>query len=313
MKAIKLSTPGGIENLVPFETEIPEIRDNEVLVKVKAISINPVDVKARAYEGVLSWIFQDLRPVILGWDISGTVAAAGNSVTDLKTGDNVFGMVNFIGHGKAYAEYIAVPSGQLSLKPENISHEEAAGATLAALTALQALKTLNITNGQKILIHGAAGGVGHYAVQLAKHAGAYVIATSSERNREFLLNLGVDEHIDYQKDKFEERLRDVDYVLDTIGSENFDRSLKVLKKGGRIITIPSPLTDDKIKLAESMGVHAGFILVQSSGLDMKEIAGLLKNGIVKSNVEAIYSFDKIGEAHLHVETGRTRGKVIVKV
>ena len=311
MKAIILDGPGPVENLVINDIATPEIADQEVLVQVKSISINPVDVKTRAGKGVYGRL-KEISPVIIGWDISGTVT---ESRSDLfKAGDEVFGMVNFPGHGKAYAEYVAAPADQLALKPANITHEDAAAATLAALTAFQALHHhAQIKAGQKVLIHAAAGGVGHYAVQLAKQAGAYVTGTSSAENRDFVLSLGADEHIDYKAVRFEEVLNDIDFVLDTIGGDNIDRSIDVLKKNGTLISIPTGIPESAAEKAKANGVNASFTLVQSSGEDMKQLAGLLEKGDLRSHVSKVFSFEEMGKAHLQVETGKTKGKVVVSL
>lgn len=312
MKAIILKEAGPATNLHHTELPVPEIKENEVLVKVRVISINPIDVKARANEGVLTWIFAEERPVILGWDISGEVSKAGHQVSDLKIGDEVFGMVNFFGQGKAYAEYVAVPADQLALKPAHISHEEAAAATLAALTALQVLNHAKVSKGQKVLIHAASGGVGHYAVQLAKHLGAFVIGTSSAANKDFVLGLGADEHIDYTSERFEELVTDADFVLDTMEGETLTRSIDAVKPGGMIISIPTgnfPQSDqDK---AKEKNVNLSGLLVQSNGTDMKTIADLLEKGILKSHVSQTFDFRDMDKAHQAVETGRTKGKVVV--
>jgi NADPH:quinone reductase-like Zn-dependent oxidoreductase len=313
MKAITLYEPGSIENLKIEEVDIPQISDNEVLVQVKAISINPVDVKSRAGKGVYGRL-KEIKPLILGWDISGIITQKGKDVTDFEIGYEVFGMVNFPGHGKAYAEYVAVPANQLALKPASISFEEAAAATLAALTAWQALVTnAKVKSGDKVLIHSAAGGVGHYAVQIAKFLGAHVIGTSSANNRDFVLSLGADEHIDYQNQQFEDRAADLDFVLDTIGGDNIDRSLEIIKPGGTLISIPSGLNEAVTEKSKAKGINGYFILVQSNGEDMAKIAELLESGVIKSHVSATFSLDKIGDAHLQVETGKTRGKVVIVV
>ncbi|WP_306462541.1 NADP-dependent oxidoreductase [Flavobacterium circumlabens] len=182
MKAIILNNSGSVDNFNYVHVSKPSIKENEVLVKVTSVSVNPVDYKARENEGTLNWLFGEQRPVILGWDLSGIIQEVGKNVSDFKIDDAVFGMANFPGNGSAYAEYVAVPSSHLTLKPANISHQEAAAATLAVLTAWQALVTNgNIKKDNKVLIHGASGGVGHYAIQIAKHFGAYVIGTSSEK------------------------------------------------------------------------------------------------------------------------------------
>lgn len=313
MKAIVLKEFGGTENLVIDETPLPEIKDNEVLVRVKAISINPVDVKTRSGKGLAGRI-KDQHLIILGWDISGTVTETGTNVTAFKRGDEVFGMVNFPGLGNAYAEYVAAPVTHLALKPSGISHEEAAGATLAALTALQGLtQKAKIKEGFRVLIHSAAGGVGHFAVQIAKRLGAYVIGTASEANRDFVLGLGADEHIDYKAHRFEDLVKEVDFVLDTIGGDNIDRSFLTMKKGATIISIPSGLNAEITEKAEALGLNGFFFLVESNGEDMKEIAGLLEDGSIRSHISKVFSFQEMGEAHLQVESGSTRGKVVVTI
>jgi len=311
MKAITLIGFGGVENLVNTELSVPDISDNEVLVKVKVFSINPVDIKTRLGRGQASRL-KEYNPMILGWDISGIVTKTGKSVTSLKKGDEVFGMINFPGHGKAYAEYVASPESHLALKPVNVSHEEAAAASLAALTAWQIVKEkVRIKPGDKVLIHSAAGGVGHYAVQMSKHLGAYVIGTASGRNREFVLSLGASEHIDYEKQSFEDVLKDIDFVLDTMGGDYIDRSLKILKSGGTIISIPSGASESVREKANAKGLNGDTFRVQSDGKNMKEISELLQKGIVKSHVSKIFRFDEIQSAHLQIETGKTKGKIVV--
>src|SRR5215213_6143530 len=220
MKAIILKEAGGPENLIVTDIPVPVPKNAEVLVKVKAISINPVDVKTRKGSGLYNDLKSD-EPVILGWDIAGEVVQVGEDVTSLEEGDEVFGMVNFPGHGKAYAEYVAAPAGHLAEKPELLSTQEAVAGTLAALTAWQVLlDQAKLQAGEKILIHAAAGGVGHFAVQIAKYLGAYVIGTASEANYDFVKELGADDFVDYTKEKFEEIVKDADVVFDTFGRDN---------------------------------------------------------------------------------------------
>jgi NADPH:quinone reductase-like Zn-dependent oxidoreductase len=310
MKAIVLAKPGGIEELKTVDIEKPILKEGEVLVQVKAISINPVDVKTRTGAGVYGRINTE-SPIIIGWDIAGVVTEAHNAT--FKPGDEVFGMVNFPGHGKAYAQYVAVPANQLALKPANISLEQAAAATLTALTAYQALiKNANITPGQRVLVHAAAGGVGHFAVQIAEHVGAHVIGTSSAANRDFVLALGADDHIDYKSHNWQQSTSSFDFVLDTVGGDNLNLSIDVTKPGGSLISILG-LNDERKAKATGKGVKGNAILVYSSGEDMKVIAGWLEKGVIKAHVAATFPFDKMGEAHLQVETGRTVGKVVVTV
>lgn len=313
MKAIVLKEFGGTENLEVQELPIPTVSESEVLVKVKSLSINPVDVKTRAGKGMAGRM-KELKPLILGWDVSGVVEAVGASVQGFKKGDEVFGMVNFPGHGQAYAEYVLAPESHLALKPAQISHEAAAAATLAALTAWQVLVThAEIKKGDRVLIHAAAGGVGHYAVQIAKHLGAYVIGTSSQANKDFVLSIGADEHIDYKNQVLEEAVKDVDFVLDTLGGDTIDHSLEVIKKGGALISIPSGLNQAVVDKAHAKGIKGSFMLVQSSGQDQTALAELLAKGTIKSEVAQVYSFADMAQAHAHVETARTRGKVIVNL
>lgn len=311
MRAITITTPGGVDQLTYTSLPQPGIQENEVLIQIKAISINPVDVKSRSGKGMYGRL-NTFVPLILGWDVAGIVTATGKNVQQFKAGDEVFGMVNFPGHGQAYAEYVAAPAAHLALKPGNITFEEAAAATLAALTAYQALVThANIKAGDKVLIHAAAGGVGHYAVQLAKHLGAHVTGTASGANREYVLSLGADAFIDYQQQDFTSELHDLDFVLDAIGGNIIDRSLEVIKPGGSLISIPSGLNEEVTAKAAAKGINGYFILVSSNGADMTVIAQLLEKGILKSTVSQTFPFANMKAAHLHVETGKTRGKVVV--
>ncbi|WP_207531955.1 NADP-dependent oxidoreductase [Desertivirga arenae] len=309
MKAIVLNNPGEVSQLQIQEIAIPSIQAGEVLVKVKAISINPVDIKTRTGKGVYGRI-KDQTPLILGWDISGVVAESKSE--QFKPGDEVFGMVNFPGHGKSYAEFVVAPASHLAIKPANFSHEEAAAATLAALTALQALiHNANVQAGQKVLVHAAAGGVGHFAVQLAKHLGAQVTGTSSARNKDFILQLGADEHIDYTTYDWSTHPEEFDFVLDGVGGDTIDKSLLVTKRGGTVISIPTGLNEAVTEKAKAKDVNGYFILVQSSGTDMQRIGGLLEKGILKAHVSGTYPFEEMAAAHTQVESGRTVGKVVV--
>jgi NADPH:quinone reductase-like Zn-dependent oxidoreductase len=311
MNVFILNSPGDVSQLQLKEIDQPAIQAGEVLVQVKAISINPVDVKSRAGKGVYGRL-KDINPLILGWDISGIVTESKSD--QFKIGDQVFGMVNFPGHGKAYAEFVAAPAAHLAIKPENISHEEAAAATLAVLTAYQAINDhANVQAGQKVLVHAAAGGVGHFAVQIAKILGAHVTGTSSAKNKEFVLSLGADAHIDYTSYDWASHPEEFDFVLDTVGGDTIDKSLLVTKRGGTIISIPTGLNETVTEKAKAKGVKGYFILVQSNGTDMQEIAALLEKGTLKAHVSASYPFEQMADAHLQVESGRTVGKVVVKL
>ena len=312
MKAIILKEAGSADNLEFAELPKPGIIDREVLIQTKAISINPVDMKTRIGKSLYNELRSQNPFIILGWDVSGVVTETGNAVTEFKPGDEVFGMVNFPGHGKAYAEFVAAPAEHIALKPVNITHEEAAAATLAALTAWQALVThAKVSKGQKVVIQAASGGVGHYAVQIAKSLGAYVIATSSAANRDFVMSLGADEHIDYKKHQIDTIVTDADFVLDPIGGDNIDPSLNAVKTGGTVIMLPSFFKDEIVIKAKAKGVNGYFFSVSSNGQDMRQISTLLENGTIRSHVSKRFSFDQMKEAHVQIESGRTQGKIVV--
>ena len=315
MKAIILNEAGSVGNLQFVDIAKPTIKGNEVLVKTVSLSVNPVDFKVRSNDGALNWILGADRPAIIGWDLSGIVVEVGDAVTDFKIGDAVFGLANFPGKGNAYAEFVAVPSAHLTLKPANISHPEAAAATLAALTAWQTLVEIgHVKKGSKVLIHAASGGVGHYATQIAKHFGAHVIGISSAKNKEFVLQNGADIHIDYTTENFREIASDVDFVLDTLGGDTILKSLDVVKQGGTIVSIASSnLNPEELEKAKSKNVNLSFLLVKSSGENMLQLAQLMERGIVKSHVSKTFTFDQMGDAHLHLEKGRTVGKIVVNI
>jgi NADPH:quinone reductase-like Zn-dependent oxidoreductase len=308
MKAIILKDFGGVDQLEHADLPVPEIKEGEVLVQVKAISINPVDAKARAGKAFAEMLMEE-KPIILGWDISGVVKESTSPF--FTEGDDVFGLIRFPGHGRAYAEYVSAPAEHLALKPENITHEQAAAATLAPLTAWQAFSDFGrLRPGQRVLIHAGAGGVGHYAVQIARHIGAFVVATASAENKDFVLSLGANEFIDYKTQRFEEVAKDIDFVLDTVSAENAERSLSLLRKGGTLIATAG-LSDATKEKAKARGVFALGMKVQSAGEDMQHIAQLLEEGEIRSEVSRVFPFTQMGDAHLQVETGRTRGKVVV--
>ncbi|WP_183565381.1 NADP-dependent oxidoreductase [Mucilaginibacter sp. SP1R1] len=316
MKAIILTENGGADKLILKEIDKPVIKPNEVLIKTKALSINPVDGFVRTKEAYVKRILQPTpgEDMILGWDVSGTVVETGSEVTGLKNGDEVFGMVNFPGSGKAYAEYVAAPAGQLTIKPANVSHSEAAAATLAALTAWQSLVTYaKVKPGDKVLIHAAAGGVGHYAVQIAKHFGAYVIGTGSANNRDFVIAQGADEFIDYSKEKFEEKVQDADVVIDGVFGDHILRSLDAVKGGGRVISLLTFFEGEIAAKATAKEVFTHRLGVVSNGTDMEVIAKLLADGILRSYISARYSFADIPKAHEEIAGGKTRGKIVVEL
>ncbi|RIJ43176.1 NADP-dependent oxidoreductase [Pontibacter oryzae] len=313
MKAFVLNEAGPASNLTLQDIDKPGMQQGEVLIKVRAISINPVDTKTREGKALYEQLKEN-PPVILGWDISGVVVEVGEGVEYFKPGDEVFGMVNFPGHGKAYAEYVAAPEKHLAHKPANVSHHDAAAATLAALTAWQVLvNEAGIKAGQRVLIHAAAGGVGHYAVQIARYFNATVIGTASEANHEFLKNLGTDEEVDYKKYQVEDVVSDVDIVLDSLGEENVRKSLACLKDGGTIVSILGGATEAVQEKARKRNITAKNYLVHSSGEDQAKLADLLAEEKLRSHVSHVFSFEDLPKAHEQVETHKTKGKVVVTV
>ncbi len=316
MKAITLSKNGDIENLIVKEVARPNLQPGEVLIQTKALSVNPVDNFVRAYSQAMETYLQPVpgEDIIIGWDVAGVVTETGAAVKGLKKGDEVFGLIKFPGNGKGYAGYVAAPADQLASKPSNISFEEAAAATLAALTAWQSLVTYGkVQKGEKVLIHAAAGGVGHFAVQLAKYLGAYVIGTASGANREFVLSLGADEFIDYTKEKFEEKIKDADLVLDPIAGDHVLRSLDAVRPGGRVITLLSYFEGPIAEKARAKDIFTHRLDVVSNGEDQRHIAALLEKGALRTRISETFSFDEMGKAHQQIATGKTRGKIAVKV
>jgi NADPH:quinone reductase-like Zn-dependent oxidoreductase len=293
------------------------VKAHEVLVQVKAISINPVDAFVRQSEQGLQFFLKpdkDEKNLILGWDVSGTVTEAGSDVTQLKKGDNVFGLVNFPGHGKAYAEYVAVPADQLAIKPGNVSFEEASAATLAALTAWQGLVThAAIKKGEKVVVYAAAGGVGHYALQIAKHFGANVIAVTSKANNSFVEDLGADQVFDYTTDRVSDLVKGADIVLDSVAADHILSSMESLKPGGRLISLLASIEGEVEQKVNARRLFARRIVVNSNGDDMRNLAGLMQQGKLRSHVSQTFSFDEMGKAHQQIETRKTQGKIVVKL
>ena len=308
MKAVAMHAYGGPEVLKYEDAARPDPATGEVLVRVHAAAVNPVDWKVRA--GHLRGFLNYSLPLIPGWDLSGVVEATGASVTDWKQGDAVYARPDLRRNG-AYAEYIAVRASELGHKPRSIDHVQASAIPLACLTAWQALFDAGgLKAGQRVLIHAAAGGVGTFAVQLAKWKGAHVVGTASERNHAFLRELGADEVIDYTKTNFEEVVRDVDVVLDTLAGQTRDRSWNVLKKDGILVSIlgqPSP--DD----AAQHGVRAAGVFVEPNQAQLGEIAKLVDSGKLRPIIETVLPLAQAARAHEMNQTLHTRGKIVLQV
>jgi NADPH:quinone reductase-like Zn-dependent oxidoreductase len=314
MKAMILKQFGGVENFALEEIPKPQVTNGEVLVRVKAIGIDSIDIKSRKGEGLTKYL-EKQNPMILGWDISGVITEVDTGVTNFKVGDEVFGTINFPGPGSSYAEFAKAPAGQLARKPESVSHAEAVAATQSPLTAWQALiDNGHIKKGDKVLIHGGAGGVGNYAIQIAKHIGCYVITTISSEDADFVKSIGADEVIDYKTQKFEKIVNNVDFILDSIGGENFVRSLKVLKPEGTIILLPSNKKQEAEEEAQKQHIkNYKHLLMHSDGMEMNQIADMLADGTLKVYINKTFPFEQIPEAHIAMETGKAKGKIVITV
>ena len=311
MKAYLLDEAGGPDKLVLGETEKPTLKSGEVLIQVKAIGINPADAIYRTSNAFLTAFFGEGRPVILGWDISGEVVEKAENTEEFEVGDAVFALLQ---HARGYAEFVAVNVALLAHKPDTITFEEAAAVPMAGLTAWQPLvHGMDIKKGNRMLIHGASGGVGHYAVQIAHYLGAEVTTTSSAKNRPFVMSLGADQHIDYQTENFWEAVKDVDFVFDTIGGETLEHSIDVTKPGGTIISILG-LSNERLKSkAKEKKVKLSLWGMQHNGKDLRAIADLMSKGIIKSHIAKTYPFTSMAEAHTQVESRRTVGKIVLTV
>ena len=309
MRVITQHVLGGPEVLEAAEVERPAPRANEILIKVRAAGLNPTDWKHRTTGGFLGE-----PPFVLGWDVSGVVEAVGVGVARFKAGDEVFGMLSYPwGHG-SHAEYVAAPARAFVHKPAAVDHVQAGALPLVALTAWQALvENADVQPGQRVLVHAAAGGVGHVAVQIAKARGAHVIGTASAGKHDFLRELGVDEVIDYRETDFAEAVKDVDVVLDTLGGETGLKSLRVLRPGGVVVSIVPIGKDDFYEEAERLGVRAVRMLVDADRADMEAIAELVEAGKLRATIAGAFPLAESAEAHRLGGTGRTAGKLVLTV
>lgn len=307
MKAIQIHQFGGPEELKYEEAETPKINPDDVLIKVFATSINPVDWKVR--EGEMKQM-KFTFPLILGWDVSGEITEVGSDVKDFEVGQEVYSRPDLTRNG-TYAEYVAVKANIIAEKPSSISHVEAATIPLAGLTAWQGIFDHGkLEAGQKILIHGASGGVGTLAVQLAKWKGAYVIGTASENNIDFLKELGADEVIDYHHQQFEKMLQNIDVVLDTIGGETQKKSIEVLKPGGILVSTVGVQDEEAFK---PKNIQAVQFMAQSYPEQLKQMADLIDSGKLKPIIDQVFPLEEIENAQKLNEEGHTRGKIAIKV
>jgi NADPH:quinone reductase-like Zn-dependent oxidoreductase len=308
MNAIRIHNYGGPEVLLYEQAPRPRLKKGEVLIRVHAAGINPLDRKVRA--GELKKIIQHKLPLIPGWDVSGVVEEVGAGVSQFKRGNEVFAMADPMRDG-AYADYIAVREAMVAMKPKSLHHVRAAAAPVSALTAWRSLFDLgHLQSGQRVLVHGGGGGVGHFAVQLAKWKGAYVLATASTKNQELLRKLGADETIDYTSEKFENVVNKVDIVLDTIGGETQERSWGVLKQGGALISLVQPPSAEK---AKQFGVRGMMCSVQPDGVQLSNIAKLIDSARLRPTIDRILPLSEARRAHELSQNGHTHGKIVLRV
>ncbi len=315
MRAAVIDGPGEPGVFRVADLAVPNRVSAEFLVKVVAAGVNPIDAKTRAGSGVFDAI--RLFPSVLGQDFSGVVVQSPYDAHPIKPGDEVFGMIMVPRFGGAYAEYVTVPSISIVRKPSTLSHIEAAGAPLAALTAWgMVVEVAKAHEGQRMLIHAGSGGVGHFAVQFASYFGAYVIATSSARNLGWLRELGASEVIDYANTRFEDVVADVDVVIDLVGNVSDDtgsRSLKVLRPGGLIVNVPTGSWPSFTEEVAAAGMRGSGFKVAPDGHSLSVIARLLESSAVRVHVDRIFDLDQVADAHRTLELGHTRGKLVLKV
>jgi alcohol dehydrogenase len=310
VKAARLYAYGEAEAVRIEDVSLPEPKSGELLIRVNAAGVNPVDWKIRA--GYLQQAFPLQLPVTLGGDFSGAVEAVDAGVTGLKSGDAVYGQAPVTNGGSgSFAEAVLARAGTVAAKPRSVSYVEAGALPLVGVSALQALSEyLRISAGQKVLIHGGAGGIGSAAIQIAKHLGAYVATTASGDDMDYVKSLGADTVIDYKKQKFEEVVRDFDAVFDTVGGDTYVRSFKVLKKGGRLVSM---LVQPRQDLMKEFGVEAFALFTQVTTERLKKLAELVDNGALKVHVDKIFPLSQASEALLQLEKQPPKGKFVLKL
>jgi len=331
MKAAFISRYGGPEVLEIGEQPRPDFGPHDLLVQVKAAGVNPVDYKVR--NGAAKVMITRPFPLILGYDVSGVVVEAGASVTRFKTGDEIFACLDRSRFG-TFAEFTAVRETDTAHKPSNLSHAEAASIPLAGLTSWQALRdTAALNPGEKVLIHAGSGGVGSFAIQLARHIGASIAATAGARNLDMVKQLGADVAIDYATQRFEDIVRDYDVVFDTLGNGVRNRSFGTLRRDGRLVSIAGIPTANlmrewglpfwvewfaalanfnSMRIARAKGVRFEYVSVQSNGVQLAAIANLLRSGAITPVIDKVFPLDQAREAIAHCEAGHATGKVVIE-
>jgi len=310
MRAAQITEYGEQNVLKITDTaERPVAGEGQVLVEVRAASVNPFDWKVMS--GQAQSMAQLTFPATLGGDAAGVVAEVGDGVTGFEVGQEVYGQANALSGQGSFAEFTPIKVESLALKPKNVDFATAAALPLTAVSAYQALvDTLHLTAGQKILIHGGAGGIGGCAIQIAKHIGAHVIATAGPEDQKYVRELGADEVIDYTSQKFEERAHDLDAVYDTIGSETYTRSFAVLHSGGQIVSM---LEQPNQSLMQQHGVTAYSQFTQLTPERMAAITELVEQGVLKVTIDKTFPLDKAAEAVDYLHSGHHRGKVVIQI
>lgn len=311
MRVITQLSTGGPEVLEIGVAAVPEPLPTEIRVRVAAAGVNPVDWKTRAGAGVAAVLGPP--PFTVGWDVAGTVDAVGPGVTRFSVGDAVFGMPWFPRRAGAYAEFVTAPSRQFARRPAGLSEVDAAGLPLAGLTAWQCLADIaDVQAGQRVMVHAAAGGVGHLAVQIAKARGAYVIGTASVGKHRLLHDLGVDEAVDYRAEAFEKVVEPVDVVHDLIGGDVTERSLQVLRPGGRLVSVRSPGAAAAAAAAER-GLRITTMMVEPDGNGLDDLARLVEDRRLRVLVAETFPLERASHAHRAGEMGHTTGKLVLTV
>lgn len=332
MKAYSISRYSKEDKLQLIEMAEPNLRDNEILVQIYASSVNQLDSKLKS--GEFKLILPYKLPLVLGHDLSGIVTRVGSKVTKFKVGDEVYSRTADF-HIGTFAEYIGIAEKDVALKPKNISFEEAASIPLVALTAWQAfVARAHLKKGQKVFVQAGSGGVGTIAIQLAKHLGATVATTTSAKNADLVKSLGADLVIDYKTQDFENVLKDYDLVLNSQDQKTLEKSLNVLKRGGKVISISGPptpvfanefdlpwylklatkLLSRKIRAkAKKLNVDYEFLFMKANGEQLAQIAALIEQNEIRPVIDKVFPFEQTNEAIAYVESGRARGKVVIKV
>jgi len=308
MKAVRIHAYGDRSVLQFGDAPKPAIAPDEALVRVVAAAVNPIDWKIR--QGHLKTMVPYVFPLTLGWDFSGVIEALGSEVSSLAVGDAVFSRPDIRRDG-SYAEYVAVRAVEIARKPKTISHIEAASIPLVGITAWETIVSVgNLVAGQKALIHAASGGVGSLAVQIAKSRGAHVVATTSSANIELVRSLGADQVIDYRNQRFTDKVKDVDVVVDTVGGDVQASSWSVLRRGGILV---STVSVPSIERAAALGVRSAFVLISPNAAVLDQLAGLVDAGKLRPLIGGEFALRNVADAHALSESGRTVGKIVLYV